>query len=97
MKRRIKKGDQVVVISGSASQAKEESQRSGRVLAIDQKKSRVLVEGVNVRQCARKRTPQAPKSGFENRECFIHISNVVLKEKYDASRKRSNPDASGEE
>lgn len=84
MKRRIKKEDIVVVIAGS-QRSSGGNVTSGRVIAVDHDKGRVLVEGVNVRQVSRKRTGQGT-GGFDHRECPIHISNVMLKERYDERR-----------
>jgi len=44
----------------------------------------VLVEGVNVRKKARRRTPDSPQGGIDDIECPLHISNVMLEDKYNA-------------
>ena len=70
----VKKGDQVVVISGK-SKGEE-----GKVIAVDNKKGRVYVEGVNmVKKHQKARTQNAP-AGIIEREGSIDASNVMLKD-----------------
>lgn len=59
MSSRIKKGDQVMVISG------RDRGRSGRVLAVHPTKGQVLVEGVNTAKKAVRATPDQPAGGFQ--------------------------------
>ena len=67
----VKKGDQVVVISGK-SKGEE-----GKVIAVDNKKGRVYVEGVNmVKKHQKARTQNAP-AGIIEREGSIDASNVM--------------------
>ncbi len=70
-KLKIKKGDQVVVISGSDKGSK------GEVLAVMREENRVLVSGVNMRTKHKKPTSTTP-GGIEKVEGPIHISNVAL-------------------
>ena len=79
MKRKIKSGDEVVVISGAHKGGR------GKILQIISSKERVIVEGVNIRKRIRK-----PKSGDDNaergmeeREGTIHYSNVMLADRFD--------------
>ena len=70
--RKIRKGDDVVVIAG-----KDKGKRGTvvRVLADD----RVLVENVNMVKRHTKPNPQANQpGGIVEREAAIHISNVML-------------------
>lgn len=83
MARKIKKDDVVVVISGAARNLDAE-QRTGKVLSIDHKKQVVTVENVNVRRRAIRRSRANPEGGFVEKECPIHMSNVMLKETYDS-------------
>ncbi len=71
---RIKKGDTVVVISGS------NKTKSGRVLEVYPKTSRVLVEGVAVAKRSYKKgaNPELPDGGIHDKEMPINISNVML-------------------
>lgn len=70
----IKKGDQVVVISGN-----DKSRTTPRqVLAVYPMESRVLVEGVNIRTKHQKPNAKNPQGGILKEEATIHISNVQL-------------------
>jgi large subunit ribosomal protein L24 len=72
-KSRVRKGDQVVVISG-----KDRGKR-GRVLQVLPKTSRILVEGIQMAKRHTKPNPQKNvKGGIVERESSIHISNVML-------------------
>lgn len=68
---RIRKGDTVVVIRG------EYKGRRGRVLQVDRKKERVLVEGVNMIKRHTRPTSRNQQGGIVEREAAIHISNVM--------------------
>ena len=70
---RIKKGDQVVVLSG------KDRGRSGRVLRVMPKKDRLVVEGVNVIKRHTRPSQRNPKGGILEKEAPIHISNVKLR------------------
>jgi large subunit ribosomal protein L24 len=76
----IKKGDQVVVISGEDKDLK----KPRKVLEVIVEKSRVLVEGVNIVTKHTKPTAQNTKGGIVKKEAPIAISNVML---WDASQK----------
>jgi large subunit ribosomal protein L24 len=69
-KTHVKKGDNVVVISGAAKGAQ------GVVLSVQTAKNRVLVEGVRMIKKAIKPTQQNQAGGFQEQEAPIHISNV---------------------
>lgn len=70
-KLKIKKGDNVVVITG------RDKGKSGTVLRVDPKESRVLVQGVNV--VKRHNRPSAGQTGgIIEKELSIHLSNVAL-------------------
>jgi large subunit ribosomal protein L24 len=70
MAARIKKGDQVVVLSGKYRG------RAGRVLRVYPKKDRVVVEGINMIKRHTRPTQRHPKGGIVEKEAPIHISNV---------------------
>ncbi len=69
---RIKKNDTVLVLTG------QYKGKTGRVVWVDTKKNRVLVEGVNKKQKHQKPTQKSPKGGVITIEAPIHISNVSL-------------------
>ncbi|MBS1742815.1 MAG: 50S ribosomal protein L24 [Bacteroidetes bacterium] len=70
----IKKGDQVVVITGDDKDLK----KPRKVLEVILEKSRVLVEGVNIVTKHTKPTAQNTKGGIVKKEAPIAISNVML-------------------
>jgi len=80
MARRIKKGDEVVVIAGEHKDAR------GKIMQVIPSKDRVIVEGVNMRKRHEKRT-QDSEGGIVERETSIHASNVMLQEKWEAKSK----------
>lgn len=69
---RIKKDDEVVVITG-----KDKGTR-GRVVRVFHEEGRVVVEGVNVVTRHSKPTPKNPTGGIVKREAPIALSNVML-------------------
>ena len=74
MPARIRRDDEVVVISG------KDRGKTGKVLRVDPKKQRVYVEGLNIIKRHQRPLPQAPQreAGVIEREGPIHISNVML-------------------
>lgn len=62
----------VVVISGDYSGSK------GRVLQIDRKTERAIVEGVNIIKKHTKPNTEYPQGGIIEKEAPIHISNLML-------------------
>ena len=77
---KIKKGDTVKVIAG------KDAGSEGKVLSIDVKKSKVVVEGVNVITKHTKPSQANPKGGIVQKEAPIDISNVMLVFKGKATR-----------
>ena len=69
---KIKKGDTVKVIAGKDRDAE------GKVIAVDMKKHRVLVEGVNMITKHTKPSQANPNGGIVQKEAPIDISNVML-------------------
>ena len=68
----IKKGDNVIVISG------KDKGKTGVVQATEPKKDRVVVEGVNIIKKHQKPTQFNPEGGILETEAAIHVSNVQL-------------------
>lgn len=77
---KIKKGDTVKVIAG------KDAGSEGKVLSIDVKKSKVVVEGVNVITKHAKPSQANPNGGIVQKEAPIDISNVMLVFKGKATR-----------
>lgn len=69
---KLKKGDQVVVLTGRDKGVK------GEILKILTAKSRAVVSGVNIRKKHRKPSQLHPQGGIENVETSIHLSNLSL-------------------
>ncbi|TSB44892.1 50S ribosomal protein L24 [Alkalicoccobacillus porphyridii] len=67
----VKKGDTVIVIAG------KDKGKQGVVLEAFPKKSRVLVEGVNLVKKHAKPSQDNPQGGILNQEASIHSSNVM--------------------
>ena len=75
----VKKGDEVIVISGN------DKGTTGEVKQVLRDDNRVVVEGVNLRWKHRKPTQQNPQGERVQVECSIHASNVLL---YDSNTKK---------
>jgi large subunit ribosomal protein L24 len=78
MKLHVKKGDEVVVLAG-----KEKGKR-GKVIAVAPKKSRVIVEGLQMMKRHMRKSQQHPQGAIIEREGTIHLSNVMKAERFDA-------------
>jgi len=76
-KAHVKKGDEVVVIAGS------EIGRRGKILDINTKKQRAVVEGLKMIQRHVRKSQQKPEGGIIKREGSIHLSNLMLASRYD--------------
>lgn len=72
IKTNIRKNDKVVVITG-INKGKE-----GRVLEIDRKKYRAIVEGVNIVKKHTKPNKENQQGGIIDKEAYIHLSNIML-------------------
>jgi len=70
MANKIKKGDEVVVISGDHKGSK------GKILQVIRTKKRVIVEGVNLIKKHERKTQDNPQGSIVEREASIHYSNV---------------------
>jgi len=70
VKLHVKKNDNVIVISGN------DKGKSGKILKVFPQKSRVIVEGVNIRKRHMRPTQSRPQGAIIEREFPIHVSNV---------------------
>ena len=70
-KMRIKKGDQVIVLSG------KDKGKTGTVTLAMPKDSKVIVGGVNVATRHRKPSQANPQGGLEKIEAPLHVSKVA--------------------
>ncbi|MEO6695262.1 MAG: 50S ribosomal protein L24 [Ignavibacteria bacterium] len=69
---RLKKNDNVKVINGNSKGS------IGKILFIDRKKGRVIVEGVNIMHRHTKPNQKSPQGGIVKREAPINITNIML-------------------
>lgn len=76
----VKKGDEVVVLAGT------EKSKRGRVIEINGKKQRVLIEGLKMvkRHLKKGRAGTQNQGTIMEREGGIHLSNVMRADLYDA-------------
>ena len=70
-KLKVKKGDQVVVITG------REKGKRGEILRVLREENRVIVQGVNMAQRHQRQSMQQ-EGGIVQKELAIHVSNVAL-------------------
>lgn len=68
----IKKDDTVLVIAG------DNKGQQGKVLSVDIKKNRAVVEGINLVSRHTKPNAASPQGGIVKKEAPIHISNLML-------------------
>jgi len=71
---KLKKGDTVKVISG------ESRGQQGKIVTIDPKKMRAIVEGVNMISKSEKPNAKNTNGGIVKKEGSIHISNLMFVE-----------------
>jgi large subunit ribosomal protein L24 len=68
---RLRKGDQVVVISG------KDKGKKGKILRLLQSDDKVVIEGVNLIKRHMRPTPKSPQGGILEREAPIFASKVM--------------------
>ena len=83
----VKRGDEVVVLAGS------QKGKSGKILEVLSVKSRARVEGVGMIKRHLKKSQEHPNGTIAEREGSIHVSNLQLKSRFEASKKRPKPAA----
>ena len=77
---KIKKGDTVKVIAG------KDKDKEGKVIAVDAKNLRVLVEGVNMVTKHTKPSAANQQGGIVETESYIAVSNVMYLHKGQPTR-----------
>lgn len=77
-KQHVKRGDEVVVIAGA------ERGKRGKIIRVLTKKDRVVVEGLQMIKRHMRKSQKHPQGSIVEREGTIHISNVMLAERYDS-------------
>ena len=68
---RIKKGDEVIAITGV------DSGKTGKVLVVDNERGRAIVEGLNLKKKTVKRSQENPQGGILEVEAPIALSNLM--------------------
>ena len=76
-KHHVKKGDEVVILTGM------ERGKRGKIIAVLPKERRVIVEGAKMIKKHMRKSQQHPNGSIVEREGTIHLSNVMLAEKFD--------------
>ncbi len=72
MKYKVKKGTEVVVITG------EHKGKRGKVLEVLRDSQRVIIEGINLRKKYLKKSQENPNGGIIEKEMPIHYSNIKV-------------------
>lgn len=85
----IKVGDSVKVLSG------ESRGQEGKILSIDKKKDRAIVEGLNMIKKHVKPSAANPEGGIMDQEGTIHTSNLMVVVKGEATRTGRKLDKEG--
>jgi large subunit ribosomal protein L24 len=80
MKLHVKRGDEVVVLSGT------HAGKRGKILEVQVAKERAIVEGVNLVKKHMKKTEKNQTGGIQEREGALHISKLMLASRYDEKR-----------
>lgn len=80
MKSAIKKGDQVIVLTGNSRG------QQGAVLQVLPAENRILVEGINKRKHHEKKSKENAEGSIVEREQAIHLSNVMLASRWEERR-----------
>jgi len=72
MAAKIKKGDQVMVLTG------KDKGRTGSVLKVLPSDNRVVVSGLNMVQRHTRASQADPQGGIKHKEASLHLSNVAI-------------------
>lgn len=74
----VKKGDEVIVIAGT------EKGKRGKIIEVLRSKERAIVEGVKMIKRHTRKNQANPQGAIVEREGSVHISNLMLAERFDA-------------
>jgi large subunit ribosomal protein L24 len=78
MKLHLKKGDEVVVLSGA------ERGKRGKIISVSPKSNRAIVEGVKMIKRHTRKSQENPQGAIVEREGTVHMSNLMKAESFDA-------------
>lgn len=81
-KSHLKRGDTVVVLSGS------QRGKEGKILEVLSDKGRARVEGLAMIKRHTRKSEQAPQGAIIEREGSIHLSNLMLKTRHEERKSR---------
>ena len=84
-KSHVKKGDEVVVIAGT------EKGKRGKVIEIQRDKQRAIVEGIKLIKRHTRKNQNNPQGAIIEREGTVHLSNLMLAERFDARASKRAP------
>lgn len=79
---KVRKDDNVIVISG------KDKGKTGKVLRVFPKESKVIVAGMNIRKVHKRATKSNQKGQIVDQAAPLHISNVMLIDPKDNKRTR---------
>jgi len=83
----VRKGDEVVVISGA------EKGKRGKIIEVITGKQRAIVEGIALIKRHTRKSQQHPQGAIVEREGTVHVSNLMKVDKFDArAAKRGTPE-----
>lgn len=80
-KMRVKKGDEVIVMTG------RDKGKKGEILRVIRDRRRVIVQGVNMVKRHTRPSPASP-GGIVEKEASIHVSNIAIVDPNDGSPTR---------
>lgn len=80
----VKRGDEVVVISGS------HKGKSGKVLEVLPAKQRARIEGVAMVKRHLRKSQEHPQGAIVEREGTVHVSNLMLKANFEAGKAKKS-------
>ena len=69
---KLKKGDQVIVLSG------KDVGKSGEITRVIPERNRVIIDGVNVAKRHQRATRATMQGGIIDKDMPIHVSNVAI-------------------
>jgi len=75
----LRNGDEAIVVAGA------QKGKRGKIMTIDRKKNRVVVQNVNKRKRFQRPSQENPQGGVIEIEMPLHLSNVLF---YDAKAKK---------
>ena len=78
----VKKGDEVVVLAGA------EKGKRGKIIAVNAKNSRAIVEGLKMIKRHTRKSQERPQGAIVEREGTIHVSNLMKAGEFDARAAR---------